>query len=153
MSTERYTFINFCLDFISINRLIFGGNFMDAIQKSGFVIGKIIDYIFYNFMIYIRKRYEQGQYRLEDRDYDNKDYVVDKTRTPYANIMVGVRPLNYTYFFYLILKLAWYDLMTYLQRNPIVCLVLYVIYNWFPLTTYMLYFFGFFYVIYSMFDR
>ena len=153
MSTDRYTFINFCFDFININRLIFGGNFMDAIHKSGFVIGKIIDYTFYNFMIYIRKRYEQGHYRLEDRDYENRDYTVDKSKTPYGNIVVGVRPQNYTDFFYLIIKLAWYDLMIYLQRNPIVCLVLYVIYNWFPLTTYMIYTFGFFYIIYNLFDK
>lgn len=152
MST-KYTFINFCVDFISISRFLFSGNFMDAIQKAGFVICKVIDYTFYNFMIYIRTRYDQGSYRLEDRDYENKNYIPDLIKRPYSEITVGVRPVNYTDFFYILVKLLWWDFMSYLQRNPVVCLILYIIYNWFPLTTCLIYFFGFFYIIYNLFDK
>lgn len=152
-TTEKYTFLSFCLDLIYINRALFGGRFSDFFERSKFIILKTIDYTFYNAMCYVRNQYDCGNFRLTDEDYNNKDYVINAEKRPYVGITVGLRPTNYTDFFYLLMKLAWWDMMGYIQRNPVICLILYIIYSYFPLVTVFLYFCTFIYISYSLFDR
>jgi len=153
MAGERYTFLSFALDIVFIFRSLFGGRFIECFQKCIFVSRTTIDYLFYNAMCYIRNRYDQGEYRLSDHDYTNRNYIPDPLKRPYGGIEVGLRPTNYTDFFYLIAKLLWADILSYLQRNPVPCLIIYIIYNYFPLTFYFLDFCFLCYVAYSLFDK
>ena len=150
---NKYTFLSFCFDLIFSTRSLCGGRFSDSFEKTIFVFKKTIDYLFYNAMCYIRGRYDSGCYRLNDYDYTNKSYIPDQSKRPYNDIMVGLRPTNYTDFFYIIIKLIWWDLTGYFQRNPIVCIIFYVIYQYFPILTFCIYFYMVFYVFYSLFDK
>lgn len=153
MYNDKYTFLSFCLDTIFIFRALFGGRFGDSFEKTIFVTRKTIDYLFYNAMCYIRSRYDTSDYRLNDYDYTNKSYMPDQLKRPYSNIEVGLRPTNYTDFSYILIKLIWWDLTGYVQRNPVPCLIFYIIYHWFPILTFIIYCFTSFYIAYSLFDK
>jgi hypothetical protein len=153
IATDKYTFLSFCLDLIFINRALLGGRFYECFDKTRFVALKSIDYSFYNAMCYIRNRYDTGSYRLNDYDYTNNAYIPDPQKRPYAEITVGLRPTNYTDFFYLLVKLLWWDITGYIQRNPVPCLIIYLIYNYFPLLTIFIYICTACYISYSLFDK
>ena len=128
MSTERYTFLSFAFDCIFVTRALINGRFLESFEKSKFMVLRTIDYLFYDAMCYIRNRYDTGDYRISDHDYKDKLYVPDPNKRPYSQITIGVRPTNYNDFIYIIILLLWSDIFTWFQRNPVICLILYIIY-------------------------
>jgi hypothetical protein len=150
---EKYTFLNFSLDILYVCRSLFYLKFLDALDKSKFISLKVIDYSFYNMMLYIRNRYDSGDYRPNDIDYSNKSYVPDSRRRPYPDLVIGTKPTNYTDFVFIMVKLIWWDLIGCIQLNPVLCLVLYIIYHYFPLLSLLIYFGVGLYVVYNLFDK
>ncbi len=153
MADIRYTFISFCLDFVYILRSLFGGKFIECFHKCIFVMNMTINYLFYRAMCYVGDQYDIGNFRLSDQDYTNKNYIPDPLKRPYHNIQVGLRPTNYTDFSYILIQLFWVSILTYLMRNPIPCLILYVIYNYFPWLTLFFEICLVIYVAYNLFDK
>ena len=150
---SKYTFFTFCSDVINTCKSVFSGDFLQAKDKFLNISSKIIDYTYFKSMNYIVTKYNSGDYRISDYDYLNKNYTPVREKQPYIDIKIGSRPDSYSDFYFDMFKLVWLDIFKYVELNPIPCLMILLLYAYFPFLFFIFECFLSLYLVYNLFDK